>query len=298
MTTTPHKNAPLGQRHPSIDIEFDDATERNAVTLTSDWKYRCACQLDTGACYIVLPAGAGFAWVKWCDGAVSPDPASILGADLFAWWRSDTLTQSSNLVSQITDKGTGGYNLVQATGGSKPAYTASDATLGNLPTIAGDGADDSVISSGIVIPASYTLWTIMKQTAWTVNSRLFGSGASGVGAVTVLQRTSTPIVAAANVSTYTPDNSGWTLNTWKRLKLAEGNTTSDLLKVGSVVSTGTALGRTATTNQFALFANFVGGANSAAAWAETIIASGSPTSDKQNAIEAYLVARYGSGVAA
>lgn len=96
MTTTPHKAAPIGQRHPSIDIEFVDSAERNAVTLDSTWKYRCACQLDTGACYIVLSAGASYQWVKWCDGpTVGPsgtDYAALAisnGLTVGAYYRGD-----------------------------------------------------------------------------------------------------------------------------------------------------------------------------------------------------------------
>lgn len=57
-------------------------------------------------------------------------PASI--DDLFAWYRSDTVTLSSGKVSQLTDKSGNGRHATQATPANRPAYSATGG-LNNLP---------------------------------------------------------------------------------------------------------------------------------------------------------------------
>lgn len=79
---------------------------------------------------------------------VMGSPATIFGADLVAWYDpsdATSITQSSNLVSQINDKSGNGFNLT-ASGVNRPTYNATG-ILSNSPGLYFDGSANVMSSS-------------------------------------------------------------------------------------------------------------------------------------------------------
>lgn len=111
-----------------------------------------------------------------------------LGASLVAWWdaeRSDLITQASSLVSSWKDI-VGAYDVVQTTGASKPAYSAT--SFNSRPGITFDGLASELTLVGI--PASFPIgavageiWGVVDQTALAADATnrqaaTYGNGAS------------------------------------------------------------------------------------------------------------------------
>lgn len=94
----------------------------------------------------------------------------LLGASLLAWWtadRPDLMTLSGAQVSSWRDV-VGGYDLVQAVGGSRPTYSAT--SFNGAPGLTFDGVDDEMTLA--TLPAAFPtgaapveLWGIVQQDA-------------------------------------------------------------------------------------------------------------------------------------
>jgi hypothetical protein len=93
---------------------------------------------------------------------------SQLGSSLIAWFdadRSDSITQSSGLVSAWNDLITG-FSLVQTSAAQKPIYSATG--YNGRPGVTFDGTDDILLSANF--PASYPtsadpcwMWAVVDQ---------------------------------------------------------------------------------------------------------------------------------------
>jgi hypothetical protein len=78
----------------------------------------------------------------------------MLGASLLAWWdaeRADLITESGGAVSSWKDI-VGGYDLAQATGASKPTWSAT--SFGGWAGVSYDGTDDELSAT---VPASFPI---------------------------------------------------------------------------------------------------------------------------------------------
>lgn len=100
-----------------------------------------------------------------------------LGSSLLAWWdaeRSDLITQAGGLVSSWRDV-VGGYDAVQAVGGSQPIWSAT--SFNGRPGITGDGTDDELtlapVPAAIPIGANACeMWAVVSQAALVADATL------------------------------------------------------------------------------------------------------------------------------
>jgi hypothetical protein len=277
---------------------YTTAALRRAAVLTSVHVGKVARQTDTvpaSLWYVESVSGGVGTWRQFTttSDAGASDPTTIItSVPLTAWWRGDTVVQSGSLVSQWTDKKTSGTNhLLQATGSLQPIYTASDATLNNQPTLTGDGVDDIMNCAGITIGAAYWMCWVVKQVGWSSQARIVSTG-GGIGRNQIRQVGGSPQLYLDENPNSNGPNGGAPIGAWKRISQAQSNATTDFLKVGSVVVTGTALGRTTSGGSLTIFNQGSTGAPSNVALAEGIVTLGIPTVPEQTAIDAYLSARY------
>ena len=219
--------------------------------------------------------------LAYIGGYLFKDPSVVFGASLLAWYRGDAVTLVTG-VSQWSDKSGNGNHLIQATGGSQPAYTANDATLNNRGTLLGNGSSTFLNCVAMSVPATCFIWFVMEQASWVLNSRMLDWPAGG----RIIQATSTPIMIYSQGAN-TSDNNGAPLGSWKRGYARLDNTTADAFALGSNVQTGVACGRTAATNNTTIFAAFGGAAFWNGSIADIVIVNRLPTGPELAAIDAY-----------
>lgn len=218
-------------------------------------------------------------------------PLTIFGASVLGWYRGDTVTIGTG-VSSWTDKTGNGNHLIQATTGAQPAYTASDATLNNRGTLLGNGTSTFLNCVGMVVPATCWIWIILKQVGWTSASKIVNWPGSG----SIIQTATTPGIQAS-FSNSTPQNDGAPIGSWKRLIARLDNTMADSLTVGSVVRSGVATGRSASSNNTTVFASWGGGSQwFNGAIAEIVIVNRLATGSEASAIDAYASSYYSPSV--
>lgn len=219
-------------------------------------------------------------------------PATILGSALLQWCRSDLGITIGTGVSAWADQSAGAKHYTQGTGAAQPSYSASDATLGNRPSLTFDATDD-YLQSALQLPAPGTtpslLWMILKQNAWTLNNNVV----SGDGSIVIRQSSTSPQVRVFN-GVLGPVSGLGVIGTWVRLAAYITNSVNDYIVVkGSGVLNGTNTG-----NQSDATAVRRIGTNAAVSTftsitvAEIVYAN----SDAQlAALDAYGTALYGSG---
>lgn len=78
--------------------------------------------------------------------AAEQDPLTILGANLFAWWRADTGITIDTGISDWADKSGNDHNLVQGTTSAQPTFVAADSNWNNQPSVSFDGGTDNMNS--------------------------------------------------------------------------------------------------------------------------------------------------------
>jgi hypothetical protein len=106
------------------------------------------------------------------QGTAIIDPSSIFESNLVAWYRGDSLVNSSGKVATWTDKSGNGNNLTQSTGGDQPTYNSSSATFNSYPSATFNGTT-SLMSSGVIVGGGAgSIWyafVVMKATSQTGN---------------------------------------------------------------------------------------------------------------------------------
>lgn len=103
------------------------------------------------------------------------DPLAI--ASLEMWYDvtdADTLTLVSGNVSQILDKSGNGKTLVQASAGSRPAYSSSGGA-NNKPYLTITGTKNIGIT-GLDIPKPYSIYVVMKNTSFMQQGLVYQLG--------------------------------------------------------------------------------------------------------------------------
>jgi hypothetical protein len=224
-------------------------------------------------------------------------PLIIYGADLYQWLRGDNVTLNGSTVSAWQDLSGKGNNAIQGTTSAQPAYTASDATLNNQPTVTGDGANDVLTTAGLTTDLAtddFYIGGIFKQITWANGDQL----SAGPGLPPRLQQGGgTPTMSLGSTSSVNQNTSA-PLGTWVRgeafFTLTAG---ASYLKLGNnQISGGNPGPGTRTSSSLfalatSLFGNF--------ALAEFFVVkraagSGAPTPGERSAINAYLQGRYPS----
>lgn len=209
------------------------------------------------------------------------------------------VTLNGSVVSAWADQSGNAHDFAQLTSSQQPAYAASDATLGSLPTITGDGVDD-FLEAPLARPASGTTPTwmsgIIKQVVWSASGRvIFGDATSQKFIIN--QNTSTPQLAQ-QATTGVNLNNGLAVNTWGRIEVNFAAGANSYLKLkANKVQTGTSEGGGGTGGSTVrLFTSTTAAAFTNIAIAELVICQGTPTAAEVSAIDAYYVSRYGAGL--
>lgn len=223
-------------------------------------------------------------------------PLTVYGANLHQWLRSDLGITVVTGVSAWADQSGKGNDAIQGTGTAQPAYNAADATIGNRPSVTGDGSNDVLTIAGLTVDLATEelyLCFIVNQVTWT-SGDTWSSG-SGVTMPRWSQSGASPnVVQLASASGN--GNTAAALGTWVRAEGFWSATagTSYTKIAGTTVSGGNP--GTGTRTASALFAATASGFSNIATTeviaVKTAAASGGPSGAQRAAIDAYLAALY------
>jgi hypothetical protein len=231
-------------------------------------------------------------------GAAPPPstPATILGANLLVWLRSDLgVTESGGVVSTWADQSGNGHNFTQGTAANRPAYNATGGP-NSTPSILFDGANDGLINSTLNLPAPATtptfFWLIFRQVTWTNTDRVF-SAATGMF---LGQNSASPGLRPVNAANGTLNNS-LPINTYTRGEVFFNEDTTDYSKFGgAAAATGADCGNTDPAIGLGIGSATGGGLPSNIEVCEFVVANVLPSAGQLSALDAYVTSRYGAGL--
>lgn len=243
-------------------------------------------------------SGRRIALVSGAAPAPPTTPLTVYGADLHQWLRGDLGITIVTGVSAWADQSGKGNDATQGTGAAQPAYSASDATLDNQPTVTADGSNDVLSSAGLTTDLAtddFYVCGIIKPISWTSGD----SWTSGAG--TTPPRSFQTGVTPATTHTATAgvnSNTGGVVGSWFRYESLWTITAGvSYLKIGAVNVTGgnPGTGIRTLSSLFAapgaLFGNYACAEFFAV---KRAAGSGGPTAPERALINAYLAARYPS----
>lgn len=178
----------------------------------------------------VSPVGEGLAIIT---------PADILGARATrAWYRSDLSISAPSGVVDVWGSGAPVPTAATSTGTKRPAYTESDLTLGGLPSVIFDGADDQLVDSSVQFVIAGTVdfvWMILRQNDWGSGDTVWQTS----GGAMLFQTGSSPALSSYSGGTGI-SNSSATTSQWFRTIQQFTSSASDYLQIGSTKQTGSA----------------------------------------------------------
>lgn len=221
---------------------------------------------------------------------VNVGPTGQLSVQVLAWLRGDKVTLGANGgVAVWNDQSNSGHSPVAPTLAAQPTWNQSDATLGGLPTVTGDGVNSTMqVSSRQGAPL--WVWLIAKQNAYAGGSaEIFLLGFA------LRQRVVSPELSLLVNTIFPPSNAAATIGSWFRGICSFNVAGTDSLTIHSTTVTNTSQGQI-TGTAFAVFSAFNGGGKTNCSIAEILVTTPAPTAAEIAAIEAYGLARYGSAV--
>lgn len=159
--------------------------------------------------YMATYSGAGYTAPPVYD-----DPIDLLGADLYAWLRSDTVTTAGSspvYVDQFTDKSGNSRHWTRDRG--YPEYKATGAPSGNATVCVTKVPDGFGASWSIAQP-----WTLLIAGKWT-------PGGAGVESVVENTAGSQSVIALSNTGARAliggdVDNPSWATGTWHTVEVS------------------------------------------------------------------------------
>ena len=228
------------------------------------------------------------------SGPAPTTPLTIFGANTTQWIRSDLgVSLNGSTVSNWADQSGNGNHYTQASAPLQPAYSASDATLNNLPTVTGDGVDD-LMASALSLAAPGTtkvwIWSVLKQVSWTANDRLLGGDT--VEGMLLYQLTASP-----NIRQFDGSNgnqlTALAVGSWGAVAAYyDGAATSSIQLNDNVPVSGTTPGNTACTGR-RIFAGITAATGNVALAELAIITGITPSAGQLSQMSGYRLGRYG-----
>jgi len=225
-------------------------------------------------------------------------PLTVYGADLYQWHNGANVTLNASAVSALPDLSGKANDSLQGTAIQQPAYTATDATLDNQPTVAGDGSNDVLTCAGLTVDLAtedFYVCGIIKQITWTSGDVV--SGGSGSTIPSLAQSGVSPQMKETATSAVNTNGAG-TLGSWFRVEALWSVTPgASYLKVGATTvqtgnpGTGT---RTASSLFAATASAFVNDAMAEFFVVKRASGSGGPTGPERATMNAALLAKYPS----
>jgi hypothetical protein len=206
---------------------------------------------------------------------------------------------NSGHVSAWGDQSANANHFTQFTSTQQPLFTASDATLGNQPTITSDGVDDWM-ESALARPASGTtpcfISAIIKQVTWSASGRVIIGDATSQKFI-INQNTATPQIAQQGTAGVNLNN-GLAVNTWGRLEInfAAGANSYTKLKANKVQSGSSEGGGAAGGSAVRLFTSSTAAAFTNIAIFGVVICAGTPTPTEITNLDAYWTSKTIAGL--
>jgi hypothetical protein len=232
------------------------------------------------------------------NGSTTLAPIIEYGANLYRYFLGSSVTLNGSAVATWIDnsgKGLDGLGV----GTAQPAYNATDATLGNQPTVTGDAVNDILTTAGLTVnlgTEDYYEAFVLKQITW-VSNRLISSGTSATGSaiLSLVQAANTPNLRQS-ASDQANTNTAATLGTWVYVEVFWSATPgASYLKVGSTLSNQANPG-TGTRTSSTLFATPGAGFSNVAIAdciaVKTAAGSGGPTAAQRARVKAHFQAKF------
>lgn len=122
------------------------------------------------------------------------DPSVVFGAQLDAWWRSDSgVSLSGGVVGQWTDKTSHAY-IIGATGTGRPTYNTSSSNFGSFPSITFNGTTNALSLATSVSLGSTTqecMFIVYREVTNATNRVYFDMSTAAAATVYRLQSNGT-----------------------------------------------------------------------------------------------------------
>lgn len=213
---------------------------------------------------------------------VAPD--SVLGSDLYAWLKPESLGADGTAITSWTDSSGNARHFAQATGSKKPLVVAN--AINGFSAGRGDGVDDFLLASGN-LPQPFTVFVVARlaTTGGAHNKALFDGFSTGLS-----EQISTGRLWLKVNSNFLDGEADTTA--WHSYTGIFDDTTSELRQDGVNPVTGTTGART--TSGMSIFGDTLG--NTCGDWdiAELVVCARHPSAADRAAIEAWLRYRYGT----
>ena len=221
-------------------------------------------------------------------------------ANVIEYYRTNNVTQASNIVSAWPDQSGKTSGGSQGTSSKRPAYVASDPIFNNQPSIKGDGVDDHLtFATGIPFPGTTpSYWFIVAAINTVPGSYgiVCGGNTNFFDVLGINNGTINNAIMRANTPTTSNNNGFGSAGVAKVVESYQSNSTSDFLQIGSVLVSGTNTGNQQDGSGWGLFShggtsNFI---NSSVAL--ILRCNVLPSTNQRNALKAYAASLYGGGV--